>query len=167
MTDRAQLAYQQWQQERPDLDPFSMQLIGHLGEVAQRIERDWQNPLFAQYGLRPGEFDVLATLRRAGEPYALTPTQLYEALLISSGGMTNRLDRLEQAQLVARHSNPNDRRGTLVALTPKGLALIDTLVTLHVENQRHYLSVLNSAEQQQLNALLTKLVQGLQQHSPL
>lgn len=166
MIDRAQQAYEQWQQERTDLDPFSMRLIGHLGEVALRIERDWQNPLFARYGLRPGEFDVLATLRRAGSPYALTPTQLYEALLISSGGMTNRLDRLEQAALIARQSNPNDRRGTLVALTEKGLNVIEELVSLHVENQRRYLSVLSEEEQHQLDRLLTTFLRGLQQEPP-
>lgn len=163
MIDRAQQAYEQWLRERTDLDPFSMRLIGHLGEVALRIERDWQNPLFARYGLRPGEFDVLATLRRAGAPYALTPTQLYEALLISSGGMTNRLDRLEQAALISRQNNPQDRRGTLVALTKDGLILIDEMVARHVENQRQYLSGLTAKEQRQLDALLLKFLNGLQQ----
>ncbi|WP_226052147.1 MarR family winged helix-turn-helix transcriptional regulator [Dickeya chrysanthemi] len=163
MTTRADNAYEQWQRERPDIDPFPMQLLGRLFEAALRLERDHLNPLFARFGLRPGEFDVLATLRRSGAPYALTPTQLYETLMMSSGGMTNRIDRLEQAEWVARQSNPQDRRGTLVTLTEKGLALMETLLTLHVENERQLLASLDDEEQHQLNQLLRKLLAGLPQ----
>ncbi|UMB78566.1 MarR family transcriptional regulator [Dickeya fangzhongdai] len=163
MTDRADNAYEQWRRERPDIDPFPMQVLGRLFEATQRLERDHLNPLFARFGLRPGEFDVLATLRRSGAPYALTPTQLYEALMMSSGGMTNRIDRLEQAQWVARQSNPQDRRGTLVTLTEQGRELIDTLVALHTDNERLALASLNEDEQQQLNLLLKKLLAGLPQ----
>ncbi|AYH47822.1 MULTISPECIES: MarR family winged helix-turn-helix transcriptional regulator [Dickeya] len=163
MTDRADNAYEQWRRERPDIDPFPMQVLGRLFEATQRLERDHLNPLFARFGLRPGEFDVLATLRRSGAPYALTPTQLYEALMMSSGGMTNRIDRLEQAQWVARQSNPQDRRGTLVTLTEQGRELMDTLVALHTDNERQALASLNEDEQQQLNLLLKKLLAGLPQ----
>ncbi|AIR68322.1 MarR family winged helix-turn-helix transcriptional regulator [Dickeya fangzhongdai] len=163
MTDRADNAYEQWRRERPDIDPFPMQVLGRLFEATQRLERDHLNPLFTRFGLRPGEFDVLATLRRSGAPYALTPTQLYEALMMSSGGMTNRIDRLEQAQWVARQSNPQDRRGTLVTLTEQGRELMDTLVTLHTDNERQVLASLNEDEQQQLNLLLKKLLAGLPQ----
>ncbi|ACT07324.1 transcriptional regulator, MarR family [Dickeya chrysanthemi Ech1591] len=163
MTTRADNAYEQWQRERPDIDPFPMQLLGRLFEASLRLERDHLNPLFARFGLRPGEFDVLATLRRSGAPYALTPTQLYETLMMSSGGMTNRIDRLEQAEWVARQSNPQDRRGTLVTLTEKGLALMETLLTLHVENERQLLASLDDEEQHQLNQLLRKLLAGLPQ----
>ncbi|NPE53826.1 MarR family transcriptional regulator [Dickeya dadantii] len=163
MTDRADNAYEQWRRERPDIDPFPMQVLGRLFEAAQRLERDHLNPLFTRFGLRPGEFDVLATLRRSGAPYALTPTQLYEALMMSSGGMTNRIDRLEQAQWVARQSNPQDRRGTLVTLTEQGWELMDTLVALHTDNERQALASLNEDEQQQLNLLLKKLLAGLPQ----
>ncbi|ANE77040.1 MarR family winged helix-turn-helix transcriptional regulator [Dickeya solani] len=163
MTDRADNAYEQWRRERPDIDPFPMQVLGRLFEAAQRLERDHLNPLFTRFGLRPGEFDVLATLRRSGAPYALTPTQLYEALMMSSGGMTNRIDRLEQAQWVARQSNPQDRRGTLVTLTEQGRELMDTLVALHTDNERQVLASLNEDEQQQLNLLLKKLLAGLPQ----
>ena len=163
MTDRADNAYEQWRRERPDIDPFPMRVLGRLFEAAQRLERDHLNPLFTRFGLRPGEFDVLATLRRSGAPYALTPTQLYEALMMSSGGMTNRIDRLEQAQWVARQSNPQDRRGTLVTLTEQGRELMDTLVALHTDNERQALASLNEDEQQQLNLLLKKLLAGLPQ----
>jgi DNA-binding MarR family transcriptional regulator len=100
------------------MDTSAMQLVGQLGTVAQLMARDWLNPLFAEHGLQPGEFDVLATLRRSGAPHALTPTALYEAAMLSSGGMTNRIDRLEAAGLIERRKHPTDRRGVLVALTP-------------------------------------------------
>jgi DNA-binding MarR family transcriptional regulator len=117
-------------------------------------------PLFAHFGLQAGEFDVLATLRRAGAPYALTPTALYEAAMISSGGMTSRLDRLERAGLIQRNPHPTDRRGALVALTAKGLALIDEALGAHVENEREVLRAMTAEEQSQLYRLLQKLVEG-------
>ncbi|HWU02837.1 MAG TPA: MarR family transcriptional regulator [Novosphingobium sp.] len=156
--DRAELAAHQWQQERPDIDTGPMVLLGRLAEAALTTARDRLNPLFVQHGLQPGEFDVLATLRRSGAPHALTPTDLYEAAMISSGSMTNRIDRLEKAGLVERRPNPADRRGTLVALTTQGLRLIDTLIGLHVANQHGIVSGLDADEQRQLSALLAKLL---------
>ena len=158
--DRAAQAVEQWNRERPDLDVGSMLLLGRLGEAALVIARERLNPLFADFGLQPGEFDVLATLRRSGAPYALTPTALYDATMMSSGGMTNRIDRLQQAGWVERRPNPEDGRGTLVALTKAGFALIDKAVSAHVENQRAVLSVLTDAEQRQLAKLLAKLIDG-------
>ena len=158
--DRAAQAVEQWNRERPDLDASSMLLLGRLGEAALVIARERLNPLFADFGLQPGEFDVLATLRRSGAPYALTPTALYDATTMSSGGMTNRIDRLQQAGWVERRPNPEDGRGTLVALTKAGFALIDKAVSAHVENQRAVLSVLTDAEQRQLAKLLAKLIDG-------
>ncbi|MBO9726868.1 MAG: MarR family transcriptional regulator [Novosphingobium sp.] len=156
--DRAELAAGQWAQERPDLDTRPMILLGRLGEVALRTARDHLNPLFAEHGLQPGEFDVLATLRRSGAPHALTPTDLYEAAMISSGSMTNRIDRLEKAGLVERRPNPADKRGTLVALTAAGLNLIDALIALHVANQQSIVSGLDLREQEKLSDLLAKLL---------
>ena len=147
--DRAAQAVEQWNRERPDLDVGSMLLLGRLGEAALVIARERLNPLFADFGLQPGEFDVLATLRRSGD-----------ATMMSSGGMTNRIDRLQQAGWVERRPNPEDGRGTLVALTKAGFALIDKAVSAHVENQRAVLSVLTDAEQRQLAKLLAKLIDG-------
>ena len=158
--DRAAQAVEQWNRERPDLDVSSMLLLGRLGEATLVIARERLQPVFAQFGLQPGEFDVLATLRRSGAPYALTPTALYDAAMMSSGGMTNRIDRLQQAGWVERRPNPEDGRGTLVALTQAGFALIDEAVTMHVENQRAVLSVLTVAEQGQLARLRAKLIGG-------
>ncbi|MDR3438646.1 MarR family transcriptional regulator [Telmatospirillum sp.] len=161
MADRAAVAAGQWRRERPELDSFPMEVLGRLAEVALVLNRDRLNPLFARFDLQPGEFDVLATLRRSGRPYALTPTELYEALMISSGGMTNRIDRLEKAGFIKRRKHPTDRRGTLVALTTTGKALIDDLLDRHVENERAALSALDPDEQRQLNDLLAKLIAGL------
>ncbi|UEP46712.1 MarR family winged helix-turn-helix transcriptional regulator [Burkholderia ambifaria] len=161
--DRAAHALAQWRVERPDLDASSMLVMGRLQEAALVIARDGLNPLFARYGLQPGEFDVLATLRRSGAPFALTPTALYDALMMSSGGMTARIDRLHKAGWVERRPNPADGRGTLVALTDTGRALIDEAVVAHVDNQRAMLAVLSQAEQTQLSALLEKLLAGLEE----
>src|SRR5438128_2344827 len=139
MADRAELAFMQWRKERPEIDPFPMAVLGRLAEAAHLIMRDRVGPLFARFGLQPGEFDALATLRRSGAPFALTPTALYEAAMMSSGGMTSRIDRLEKAGLVERLTHPTDRRGTLVALTAKGRALIDEAVEAHVANEKEVL----------------------------
>jgi DNA-binding MarR family transcriptional regulator len=156
--DRAGHAAEQWARERPDIDTGPMVLLGRLGEAALIIARDRLNPTFAEFGLQPGEFDVLATLRRHGVPYALTPTDLYEAAMISSGSMTNRIDRLEKAGLVERRPNPADGRGTLVGLTGTGLALIERAVERHVAVLRAIVSGLGAEEQNQLSGLLEKLI---------
>lgn len=161
MRDRAQLAAEQWQQQRPDLDGFSMAVIGRLAELYQVISRDHLLPFFAEHGLQAGEFDLLATLRRSGEPYALMPTVLYESAMISSGGMTSRIDRLEKSGLIERRRHPSDRRGILVALTPAGFALIDNMLAVHVANLQRVLAVLNDEEKQQLHAITGKLLGSL------
>ena len=159
--DRADIAIEQWARERPDLPALPMAVLGRLTEAAERVTRDHLNPLFAKAGLQPGEFDVLATLRRSGEPYRLSPTRLYEAMMMSSGGMTNRLDRLEQAGLIERHPDPVDRRGKLIALTAAGRRVIDETLPWHVANEEKLLSALTTAEQKKLDALLKKLIAGL------
>ena len=159
--DRADIAVEQWARERPDLPSLPMAVFGRLSDASERVLRDHMNPLFAAAGLQPGEFDVLATLRRSGEPYMLSPTRLYEAAMISSGGMTNRLDRLEHAGLVERRPDPNDRRGKLIALTEAGKAVIDETIARHVANEERLLSVLTRAEQETLDGLLRKLITAL------
>ncbi len=159
--DRADTAIEQWRRERPDLPTLPMALFGRLSEAAERVMRDHMNPLFSEAGLQPGEFDVLATLRRAGQPYMLSPTRLYEALMISSGGMTARLDRLERAGFTERRPDPNDRRGKLIALTPRGHAIVDETLTKHVANEEKLLAALTPAEQDKLNQLLKKLLAAL------
>jgi DNA-binding MarR family transcriptional regulator len=156
--DRAAKAIEQWKRERPDLDVSPMGVLGRLNEASSLIARDRLAPLFARFGLQAGEFDVLATLRRSGAPYELTPTALYEATMVTSGAMTNRLDRLEKAGLTLRGPHPNDRRGIVVRLTEKGLALIDEAVTAHVANEHEILAGLTHAERETLSRLLEKLI---------
>ncbi|QKD01752.1 MarR family winged helix-turn-helix transcriptional regulator [Mesorhizobium loti] len=159
--DRAAKAIEQWKRERPDLDVSPMGVLGRLNEASSLIAHDRLAPLFARFGLQAGEFDVLATLRRSGQPYALTPTALYEATMVTSGAMTNRLDRLEKAGLILRGPHPNDRRGIVVQLTEKGLALIDEALTAHVANEHEILAGLSNAEQETLALLLGKLIGSL------
>ncbi|WP_027054023.1 MarR family winged helix-turn-helix transcriptional regulator [Mesorhizobium erdmanii] len=156
--DRAAKAIEQWKRERPDLDVSPMAVLGRLNEASSLIARDRLAPLFARFALQAGEFDVLATLRRSGSPYTLTPTALYEATMVTSGAMTNRLDRLEKAGLILRGPHPNDRRGIVVQLTEKGLALIDEAVTAHVANEHEILAALTPAERETLASLLEKLI---------
>lgn len=160
-TDRAKVATEQWQRERPDLDVLPMAVIGRLKEVSQLVQRDHLDPLFAAKGLTRGDFDVLATLRRAGAPYALTPTALYDATMVTSGAMTGRIERLALEGLVERAENPEDRRGTLVKLTSTGFAMIDLMMTEHVENERRILAGLTRSEQEKLAELLSKLLATL------
>jgi len=138
-----------------------MGVLGRLNEASSLIARDRLAPLFASFGLQAGEFDVLATLRRSGSPYVLTPTALYEATMVTSGAMTNRLDRLEKAELILRGPHPNDRRGIVVQLTEKGLALIDEAVTAHVANEHEILAGLTPTEREMLSQLLEKLIGSL------
>jgi DNA-binding MarR family transcriptional regulator len=152
---------EQWRKERPDLDVRPMAVLGALSEAANLISREHLAPVFARFGLQPGEFDVLATLRRSGPPYALTPTTLYEATMVTSGAITARLDRLEGSGLISRAPHPADRRGVIVQLTEKGKALIDEALTAHVENEHKILSGLTLQEQDTLANLLAKLIGSL------
>lgn len=165
--NRVNLATAQWQREMPELDLLPMEVVARLGATTRLLTRNHLEPFFREYGLQQGEFDVIATLRRAGAPYSLGPTQLFEALMISSGGMTNRLDRLEKAGLIRRSPNPDDRRGMLVSLTDEGLELINRMVPLHVGNEARALEFLDRQEQETLNGLLGKLLDGLEAWTPM
>ncbi|MCU0566792.1 MAG: MarR family transcriptional regulator [Oculatellaceae cyanobacterium Prado106] len=147
----------QWQQERPDLDVSPMGIVGRMGRLSRHLERAIQK-VFSDFELHAGEFDVLATLRRSGKPYQLSPTELFNTLMVSSGTMTHRIDRLEQADLVKRIPDPGDRRGTLIQLTKKGFTVIEQAVTAHVANEHRLLEVLDASEQETLAQLLRKLL---------
>ncbi|MBP0001055.1 MAG: MarR family transcriptional regulator [Cyanobacteria bacterium SID2] len=144
----------QWQRERPELDVSPMGEIGRMARLSKHLDRSVQSTI-APFGLNLGEFDVLATLRRSGQ---LSPTDLFNTLMISSGTITHRLDRLEQAELVKRIPDPNDRRGTSIVLTDQGLTLIDRAVEAHVANAHRIMSALDESERQSLRRLLRKLV---------
>lgn len=147
----------QWNQERPDLDVVPMGLLGRFGRVRAHLSREIERVL-AKHGLSRASFDVLATLRRSGAPYRLSPGDLLAATMVTSGTMTNRIDQLEKTGMVERVRNPGDGRSVLVGLTPKGLTLVDEAVTAHVENQHRLVETLSAAERQELDALLRKLL---------
>jgi DNA-binding MarR family transcriptional regulator len=161
MPDHVDRIVEAWQRERPDLDVTALALLARLFRTVQLADAALGQPL-AAHGLQPGWFDVLAALRRAGEPYALTPTQLLRTMMLSSGGMTKRLDRLADAGLVERRPDPNDRRGTLVKLTDRGKATIDALLPVHLTNEQQLLAPLSPAQQRTLDELLRSLLDGLE-----
>ncbi|MCS3459327.1 MULTISPECIES: MarR family winged helix-turn-helix transcriptional regulator [Aeromonas] len=143
----------QWARQRPDLDCSPMGVLGRVARMAAIAGREVSDEL-KECGLLGSDFDILATLRRAGEP--LTPTALYQSAMLSSGAMTARLDKLEQRGLIERQAAPDDRRSLLVNLTEAGLALVDQAVERHVANERRLLAPLNQEEQAQLAALLKR-----------
>ena len=156
--DRAARAVAQWAAEFPDWDLAPMEALGRLDETATVIDAKHLSPLFAQFGLQRGEFDVLAALRRSGALYELTPSRLLEITMISSGGMTARLDRLEKMGHVERRPNPDDRRGVLVRLTSSAVDLIETVARAHLANEARLTDCLTGKELSQLSGLLKKLL---------
>jgi DNA-binding MarR family transcriptional regulator len=158
--DGVDLILEQWRRERPDLDPSPIGVIGRISRLARELEQRLE-PVYRDQGLEPGWYDVLATLRRAGPPYRLRPTEFTSALMLTSSGTTKRLDRLEQAGLITRAPDPEDRRGILITLTPAGRALIDAASEAHLENERRLLGALNDADRRRLADLLRKLQLGL------
>ncbi|MFB9427807.1 MarR family winged helix-turn-helix transcriptional regulator [Streptoalloteichus tenebrarius] len=148
---------EQWRRERPDLDPSPIGVVGRLGRLAVLIDRGLaQN--FARFDLSGWEFDVLAALRRSGEPFRLTVGRLQSTMMISSGTMTHRLDRLEKRGLVERAPDPTDRRGVLVQLTAGGREVVDEAVVAHLDRERQLLSGLDESGQRQLADLLRRLL---------
>lgn len=161
MPDHVQRVVEQWKRERPDLDVSAMAVLSRLWRFARRADAEVDRT-FAGHGLQPGWFDVLATLRRAGKPYELTPTQLLETAMVTSAGMTKRLDRLAEAGLVERRPDPRDRRGVRVRLTRQGLQVVNRAVESHVGREEELLAPLTADEREQLDRLLRKLLAGVE-----
>lgn len=153
---------EQWKRERPDLDCSPMGPIGRLKRCAMLLEPRVE-AAFIRHDLVRWEFDMLATLRRAGEPFTLSPTQLFSTLMITSGTMTHRLKALEKRGFIHRLANPQDARSMLVALTPEGRERIDLAVETHVENERQLLAGLSAEQRQRLNDALTVLMRLLEE----
>lgn len=149
----------QWAAVRPDLDTKAMEVFGRIFRLS-RTMGDRMEKAYAPYGISRGEFDVLATLRRAGEPHTLSPRQLSATLMLTTGGMTGRLDKLERAGLLRRSPDPHDRRGLQVTLTEKGLRLIDEAVGAGLAAQTQALSALDAEQADRLADLLRELLAG-------
>ncbi|AUV86291.1 MarR family winged helix-turn-helix transcriptional regulator [Vibrio campbellii] len=147
----------QWAKEKPELDTEPMAIMGRLMRIAKHMENHVAE-LHKRYDLKMGEFDVLATLRRSGQPYRLTPSELISSMMLTSGAMTNRLDKLEKKGLIAREHSKEDRRSVTVELTAKGFELIDSLIEQHLQAQHELMGSLNSAEKGQVNQALKLLL---------
>lgn len=147
---------EQWQRQRPDLPTEAMAVCGRLFR-ASRAVGDEMERTYREFGIGRAEFDVLASLRRSAQP-SLAPTALASAMMLSTGGMTSRLDRLERAGLVARSPEPSDRRGLQITLTDAGRTVIDQAVVAGVEAQERFLGGLTPSQRQALSDALAALI---------
>lgn len=146
-----------WRRQRPDLDVAPLQVLSRVSRLARHLDIA-RRGAFAAHGLEPWEFDVLSALRRAGPPFQLTPGALLRATLVTSGTMTNRIDRLAAAGLVSREPDPRDRRGVLVTLSGPGRQAVDAALTGLVEREHELLARLGPQERQLLAGLLRTLL---------
>lgn len=160
MGDGVDAVIGQWQRERPDLDVWPMGIVGRISRLSRLLERELKD-FFAAHGLETWEFDVLATLRRSGSPHELTAGGLLKAAMVTSGAITNRIDRLEAKGLVERVRTGQDRRTVSVRLTARGLEIIEELVALHVANEVRLLAALETGERDQLAGTLRRLLESL------
>lgn len=157
MRDEVDDILDQWRRERPDLDPSPMGVIGRLSRLTAVLTRELEAN-FARHGLTRADFDVLATLRRAGAPHTLTAGGLQATMMISSGTTTHRVDRLAARGLVARDPDPDDRRGVRVRLTEAGRALVDEVLPTHVALEHALLAALSADRRAALADLLRELL---------
>ncbi|MDI2126497.1 MarR family winged helix-turn-helix transcriptional regulator [Yinghuangia seranimata] len=156
--DRVDAIGDQWRRERPDLgDLLAMEVFGRIYRIADAVGNRMEEA-YGCFGIGRGEFDVLATLRRSGEPYRLTPKQLAGTLMLTTGGMTGRLDKLEKSGLIAREPDPDDRRSVRARLTPEGRELVDNAVAAGLEVQRAVLGRLSPDDAKLLGNLLRELL---------
>ncbi|WP_241157672.1 MarR family transcriptional regulator [Schaalia sp. ZJ1691] len=150
-----------WTQERPDLDVAPMRILSRITRIARHLDLK-RREAFATHNLEPWEFDVLSSLRRSGPPYSLTPGALMTELLVSSGTMTNRIDRLEQRSLVSRTPSPVDRRAVLVALTDDGKMLVDQALQALLEVEREILASVPDSDMTAFASLLRSVLVPLE-----
>ena len=150
----------QWSAERPDLDASPMGIIGRIQRASRRLERGISEN-FARFGLQLWEFDILSTLRRSGPPYRLTAGALSASAMVTSGAITNRVDRLVERGLVTRETDPNNRRSVVITLSPAGWDLIEEVLAHHVTREEQLLASLSADEQERLAGLLRTLLIGL------
>jgi DNA-binding MarR family transcriptional regulator len=160
VADHVDRVLEQWGAQRPDLDVSPMAVIGRLSRLSRLIDAELRRT-FSAHGLDPASFDVLATLRRSGPPHHLTPAELMRASMITSGAVTQRLDRLEARGLVTRTPSETDGRGVHVALTDDGRALIDQALPDHVDTENRLLAALTKTQRDTLSDGLRNLLESL------
>lgn len=151
----------QWHRERPDLQVAAMGTVGRIKRLNQHLGRAMEKT-FAEHGLNAASFDVLATLRRAGAPFALSPGELMASTMVTSGTMTHRIDQLEKAGLVERVKNPEDGRGFVISLSAHGRDVIDKAVTDHVTTQAELVAGLTTDQRTELDALLSRFLRSFE-----
>ncbi len=161
LRDEVDVLVAQWKQERPDLDPSPLEVFSRVSRIAVLADRE-RRGAFEAHGLELWEFDVLAALRRAGSPYALSPGALIRATLVTSATMTHRVDKLVTAGLVTRGPDPDDRRGVLVALTDAGRTRVDAALSTLVAAEDRLLDGVSKTERRELAALLRRLLVPLE-----
>ncbi len=157
MRDEVDDLAEAWERERPDLDLAPVAVFSRLSRLSRHLDLARREAFTAQ-GIESWEFDVLAALRRAGAPYELSPGRLLRETLVTSGTMTNRVDRLAVRGFVERYPDPEDRRGVLVRLTPEGKQAVDGAFTALLEAERSFLADLTPRQQSDLADLLRKLL---------
>lgn len=149
----------EWNQEQPDLDPSAMEIVGRVLRLGKLLEKSAGKAL-QDCNIHYTDLDVLATLRRSGKPFELTPKQLMKSVLITSGSMTALLDRLTKLDLIYRAPDENDRRIRRAGLTTKGIKTINEAIKLRFEEANNSVSILDNKEREQLSSLLKKLLSG-------
>lgn len=164
-TDHVDRVLAEWREIGSDQDLSPVSVIARLGRTTAYVDAAI-NARLDEFGLSRGSWDVLASLRRSGPPYRLSPTQLYQALMRTSGAMTHRLSRLERAGLITRLPDPEDGRGMLVELSAAGVQLVDQVAPAHVSNERSLLTALSDDEQTQLASLLRKMLVSFEREQP-
>lgn len=155
--DAIEIFLTEWRHERPDLDPSPTGVVGRISRLSGHFRRSVDNYL-AEYGLTWETFDLIATLRRIGAPYEMSPTELYKSSLLSASAVTNRIDRVEAMGLVQRIADLEDRRSVKIKLSRQGKKLIDTVIERHFSEEAALLATLTAQERGQLANLLSKLV---------
>ncbi|WP_205471639.1 MarR family winged helix-turn-helix transcriptional regulator [Nocardioides sp. SYSU D00038] len=157
MRDEVDGLVEAWARERPDLDLAPVAVFSRISRLARHLDLA-RRQAFTASGIESWEFDVLAALRRAGKPYELSPGRLLRETLVTSGTMTNRVDRLAARGLVERYPDPDDRRGVIVRLTPEGGAAVDAAFTALLEAEERLLAELPARQQEELAGLLRRLL---------
>jgi DNA-binding MarR family transcriptional regulator len=161
VNDRVDNILQEWTQHRPDLDTSAVAVVARVLRASRRLQAKL-DAIAAAYGLsHQGDLDALTELYRANPDRGLTPTKLAEALLLTGGGMTVRLHRLQKAGLINRHPNPSDGRGVLVRLTPTGTELVEHALPIVLAAQDKSIASLKPVERKQLSGLLRTMLEGL------
>ncbi|MFI0454397.1 MarR family winged helix-turn-helix transcriptional regulator [Actinomadura sp. 6N118] len=159
MADAVAAVIEQWRRERPDVDVSPLEVVARV----MRISRLWDKEIkdfLARHDLEPGEFDMLSTLRRSGEPFELTAGTFLKASLVTTGAITLRVDRMDAKGLVTRVRDEGDRRSVKIRLTPHGLEVIDQVLPLHLANEARLLEALGEGENRELASMLCRLLES-------